>query len=58
MGFAKRWQADVKVCSLFDAASKYNMGFVHLVGFVVLLTLIAIISYLDILRILRGQSIL
>lgn len=33
-------------------------GFVHLIGFVVLLTMIAIISYRDIARIIQGEGIL
>ncbi|MBI2873364.1 MAG: RIP metalloprotease RseP [Chloroflexi bacterium] len=33
-------------------------GFVHLVGFVVLLSLIVVVTYFDIARILRGESIL
>jgi regulator of sigma E protease len=33
-------------------------GFVHLIGFVVLLTMIAIISYRDITRIIQGEGIL
>ncbi len=33
-------------------------GFVHLIGFVVLLTMIAIISYRDIARIIQGEGVL
>jgi regulator of sigma E protease len=33
-------------------------GFVHLVGFMVLITLVVVISYFDIMRILKGESLL